>query len=83
MVVTVKLFASLAAHLPPGARGNEARISFDEGATITGILDGLGVPIEQRHLVLVDGHYVPPEQRGLRRVAAGQVIAVWPAVAGG
>ncbi len=83
MVVTVKLFASLAAHLPAAARGNEASISVDEGATVGGILDRLGVPLEQRHLVLVDGRYVPPEERGARAVAAGQVIAVWPMIAGG
>ena len=83
MVITVKLFASLASHLPRGARGNEAQLPVDDGLTVGGILDRLGVPVEQRHLVLLDGVYVAPEQRGLMAVVSGQVIAVWPMIAGG
>ena len=83
MLVTVKLFASLASHLPRGPRPNEAQISVDEASTVGGILDRLGVPVEQRHLVLLDGVYVAPEQRSITPVVSGQVIAVWPMVAGG
>jgi len=83
MVVTVKLFAFLATHLPATARGNEATITVPDGATVGTIIDGLGVPLEHRHLVLLDGVYVPPEERGDRLVSEGQTIAVWPMVAGG
>ncbi len=83
MVITVKLFASLASHLPAASRGNQASITVGEGSTVSAILDALGVPLEQRHIVLVDGVYLPPEERGLTAVAAGQVIAVWPMIAGG
>ncbi len=83
MVITVKLFAYLASHLPPGAQGNETRITIGEGSTVSAILDRLGVPVEHRHLVLLDGVYVTPEQHSSTRVVSGQEIAVWPMIAGG
>jgi sulfur carrier protein ThiS len=35
------------------------------------------------HLVLINGHYVPPEQRASRVLNEGDVLAIWPPIAGG
>ena len=35
------------------------------------------------HLVLVNGVYVPPEQRAERVLKDGDVLAIWPPIAGG
>jgi sulfur carrier protein ThiS len=35
------------------------------------------------HLVLINGVYVPPDERATRRLAEGDVLAIWPPIAGG
>jgi sulfur carrier protein ThiS len=35
------------------------------------------------HLVLVNGSFVPPEQRATRELVEGDVLAIWPPIAGG
>jgi molybdopterin converting factor small subunit len=82
VTVTLKLFASLAAHLPQGARDHAVRMEVPEGTSIGTLLDRLGVPPEQRHLVLRNGVFVTPAERA-RPLRAGDVVAVWPPVAGG
>jgi sulfur carrier protein ThiS len=41
------------------------------------------MPPKLVHLVLVNGVYVPPEERATRTLAPGDVLAIWPPVAGG
>lgn len=83
MRVTVKLFAFLSHHLPPGSEGQVARMSLPPGTTLGGLIDRLGVPEEHCHLVLLDGHYVAPGERPARPLGEGQVVAIWPMIAGG
>jgi len=40
-------------------------------------------PRELAHLVLLNGIYVAPEQRNLVSIKEGDVLAIWPPVAGG
>jgi sulfur carrier protein ThiS len=35
------------------------------------------------HLVLVNGEFVPPAERSGRMLAEGDVLAIWPPIAGG
>ena len=34
-------------------------------------------------LVLVNGFFVPPAERATRRFVDGDVLAIWPSIAGG
>lgn len=81
--VTLKLYASLGAHLPAGHSRNEARVEVPEGTTILSLLDSHNVPREACHLVLLNGVFQPPGSRGNARLKAGDAVAVWPPVAGG
>lgn len=81
--VTVKLFASLATYLPPGAQENAASLACEEEVTIAALLERLKVPKERCHLVLVNGIFVPPSQRQAKALADGDTLSVWPPVAGG
>lgn len=83
MNITVKLYADFAALLPTGAVHNAAVLDVADGATVKGLLKQLGVPLARAHLVLVDGVFVPPEQRAERCLRTGETLAVWPQVAGG
>ncbi len=83
MKVKVKLFASLAGHLPPGAANHTAELRLEEGTCVQAIIDRLGVPEPLAHLVLINGEFVPREQRPTRALAENDELAVWPPIAGG
>ena len=91
MNIRVKLYALLDKYLPPetskgasrGATGNEADLDVVPDATVSAVLDGLGLPPEVCHLVLVNGNFVAPGERKTTKLAEGDHLAVWPPVAGG
>jgi sulfur carrier protein ThiS len=79
-----KLYASLTDYLPPDARqGNRVDLEVAPDATIADVIGPYGLPMRLVHLVLVNGHYVPPEERATRTFAEGDVLAIWPPIAGG
>lgn len=83
MKVTLKLYAMLGQYLPKDARNNEAEITLSDGETVGDILKKYAVPMEQCHLVLVNGVFVEPSARGDRQLEENDHLAVWPPVAGG
>jgi molybdopterin synthase sulfur carrier subunit len=83
MKVRIKLYAMLGDYLPSHAKKNEADVEFAVGTSISAMLSSLGVPLEQCHLVLVNGVFVPPSERDSQSVVEGDALAVWPPVAGG
>ena len=83
MKVTVKLYATLADYLPPGARNNRVEVEVGEAATVDAVLRPLLLPPKLTHLVLVNGVYVAPEARPTTHLSEGDVLAVWPPIAGG
>jgi len=83
MQVTVKLYATLAQHLPPGAQNNQAILDLPDDATAGSVIDRLNLTGKNCHLVLVNGAYVAPSERSVKGLRAGDVVAMWPPVAGG
>jgi sulfur carrier protein ThiS len=84
MQITLKLYASLTQHLPPEHRvGNLMALDAAPGATILQVIEPLQLPMKLVHLVLVNGVFVPPEQRGTKTLVEGDVLAIWPPIAGG
>jgi molybdopterin synthase sulfur carrier subunit len=84
MNITFKLFASLGDYLPASVRpGNEMRLPVADGATITQVIDPFGLPPKLVHLVLVNGKYIEPAQRATHALEEGDVLAIWPPIAGG
>ena len=84
MKITFKLYASLTDYLPPEARrGNRIELQIAPEATIAQIIEPYGMPIKLVHLVLVNGVYIPPEQRASHTFLEGDVLAIWPPIAGG
>ena len=84
MKITLKLFASLAARLPVEARsGCRLELDVPAGTTVQAVIERQGIPPEQCALVLVDGVWVGREERAGRVLAPGEVLAIWPPVAGG
>ena len=58
-------------------------MEVDDGMTIAQIIEPFGMPEKLVHLVLVNGTFVPPEDRASKVLNDGDVLAVWPPVAGG
>lgn len=83
MRITFKLFAGLARHLPPDTRHNMLELEIADGASVHAVIDRFQVPRAAAHLVLVNGVYVEPGDRDHALLAEGDVLAVWPPVAGG
>lgn len=84
MQVTLKLFASLTEYLPPASKyTNITTLELDEGSTITQVVDAHQLPPKWVHLVLVNGVYVAPENRATHVLVQGDVLAIWPPIAGG
>jgi sulfur-carrier protein len=84
MKITLKLFASLTDYLPADARrSNIVELDVSEGASILQIIEPFGLPMKLVHLVLVNGHYINPEDRATRSLVEGDVLAIWPPIAGG
>ncbi len=83
MQVRIKLYAMLGEYLPANAKKNEVDMAFPDGTTVTDALIALQVPLEQCHLVLVNGVFVVPSERTTQMLVEGDALAVWPPVAGG
>jgi sulfur carrier protein ThiS len=84
MRITLKLFASLTAHLPAEARaGHQLDLDVAPGATVLEVIRQQGVPEALCAIVLVDGHWVARPDRAARTLSDGEVLAIWPPIAGG
>ncbi|MDH3637808.1 MAG: MoaD/ThiS family protein [Gammaproteobacteria bacterium] len=83
MKITLKLFATLGDLLPDEAVENAIEIDVPDSATPHEIIDRFNVPRSMAHLILHNGVYVGPAQRDRSMFKPGDVLAVWPPVAGG
>ncbi len=84
MKITFKLYASLTDYLPAESRyGNRVTLELDEGTSIAQVIEPFGLPHKMVHLVLVNGVYVAPAERLSQVLNDGDVLAIWPPIAGG
>jgi sulfur carrier protein ThiS len=84
MKITFKLFATLTDYLPAEARrSNQVELDIAPDAPISRVIEPFGLPPKLVHLVLVNGKYIAPEQRLTATLTEGDVLAIWPPIAGG
>lgn len=83
MKITVKLFAGFRQYLPDGMGTEGITMEIDSAATVNQILKQFHVPIAEAHLVMINGSFVSPENRNSAVFTENDILAVWPAVAGG
>ncbi len=84
MKITFKLFASLTDYLPVEARyTNVIELDIAPDATISQIIEPFGMPPKLVHLVLINGKYIEPDKRLTQTLEEGDVLAIWPPIAGG
>jgi molybdopterin converting factor small subunit len=83
MDVTLKLFANLSEFLPQGAQQNAFIDQVAEGTSVRDLLIKHNVPLPRCHLILINGVYTAPAKAAEARLKHGDVVSVWPPVAGG
>ena len=84
MPITLKLYATLQHLLPRGTVRNAAAVEVPAGASLNRVIDDWKVPRELAHLVLVNGVFVCDADRDAPdALQPGDVLAIWPPVAGG
>jgi sulfur-carrier protein len=81
--ITLKLYANLSDYLPSHAQYNRVEIDIANDNTPHQVLSAYHVPLAMAHLVLLNGVYLTAEQRNQSLLKSGDVLAVWPPVAGG
>ena len=84
MNITLKLFASLTDYLPVESKyTNIVALDIAPDTTIGQLVERYRLPAKQVHLVLVNGSYIAPELRASKTLVEGDVLAIWPPIAGG
>lgn len=83
MHVQLELYASLMEYLPPNATRHRVSAELADGSTAHALLDRFGLPRQKAHLVLRNGVFLHQQERDTTPLQDGDVIAVWPPVAGG
>lgn len=84
MKVQVRLFAGLRDRFPREQRGR-TNVELLPGSTVGDLLEVLAIPPKQAQMVLHNGEQVArtPGVRERRELAEGDVVAIFPPVAGG
>ncbi len=83
MKIKFKLFATLADYLPQPSRTNSVELEVAADSTIQTVIDQFQLPSKLVHLVLVNGLYIYPADRITTKLKEGDVLAIWPPIAGG
>ncbi len=84
MKISLKLFATLTEYLPETSRyTNIVELDVALGSTVVQIIEPYHLPPALVHLVLVNGRYIAAEQRANEVLVEGDVLAIWPPIAGG
>ena len=84
MRVALKLFASLVDRLPSESRASHrVDLEIEPGSTVLDVIRRQEIPEVLCAIVLLDGVWVARPDRATTALSEGQVLAVWPPVAGG
>ncbi len=79
MKLEIKLFANFGEFLPPGTEKYTCWLELEEGTTIGQVLEKLKIPDDIPMITLVNGLHRTFEDR----LQPGDVLSVFPPVAGG
>jgi molybdopterin converting factor small subunit len=77
--VEVQLFATLSVYRPGGAAGEAVILEVPDGTTVDDLIRVLDIPPHVECLRVVNGHDVSSD----RRLAEGDVLSLFPPLAGG
>lgn len=81
--IEFRLFASLIEYLPANASKHSVLLEIPDGTTIHEVIDRIKVPRDKAHLVILNGVYVHFADRDTYKLQQGDILSLWPPVAGG
>lgn len=79
MKVQLKLFATFRQYLPAGAGRSAIEVEVPAGTRVSDLLATMGIPQQESPMILVNGRGIDAD----RILIEGDVVAVFPAMAGG
>ena len=83
MKITLKTAGLLGRYLPPGSAANFADLDVAQGATPTDVIKQLGMPLDGRYLIVVNGTSIPQGERSSRVLAESDSLVIMPPLKGG
>jgi len=83
MKLYIEFYASLMKYLPPGKSRFRREIKAEDSLVLSRLIEQYHISVEEAHIVLVNGQFVNLEDRDQRTLEEGEVISIWPPVAGG
>ena len=83
MQISIEFYASLMQYLPPGKSRFRREIRVDDAQRLDKLIEQFHIPEKMAHIVLVNGKFVDADKRQERELVEGDVVSIWPPVAGG
>ncbi len=83
MRIRVKTAGLLHRYLPAGSTRNQADLDVTEGSSPVDVIKLLGLPEEQRYLVVLNGVSVPAAERSNIRLSENDTLGIFPPLKGG
>jgi len=84
MNINIEFYASLMKYLSPGKSRFRREVEVEDGITLSRLIKQYNIAEDQAHLVLVNGLFVNcGADRDNRALIEGDVVSIWPPVAGG
>ena len=83
MQIYIEFYASLMQYLPPGKSRFRREVRVDEALPVSKLIEQFHISAKMAHIVLVNGHFVDADKRADRALIEGDVVSIWPPVAGG
>ena len=80
MKIQVLLYATLADYAPSGCAGEAFPFDLDEATSVAGLIDQLGLPRDDVHLVIINGRITHDRSVALQ---PDDRVALFPPVGGG
>ncbi len=79
MEVTVKLFATLREHLPPGSNGRSCLIELEDNSNVADIIKLLNIPTRPNKIIMVNSIHADEDTV----LIDNDAVAIFPPLAGG
>ncbi len=83
MQISVKMFGALRQFLPPGSQFNACRLSVDDDAMLTDVLQQLAIPHNKPFLVMYNDSKLDKDRYAETKVSATDEIILLPPIKGG
>lgn len=83
MKITLKCFAYLSQYLPEEATSNVIAYEVGNDTNVQQVIDLLNLDNDMVELAILNDVFIDPNMRAQTQLKEGDILALWPEVAGG